>query len=890
MAGPSFALLTSQVGPIPDLATWMGWLPRFRGRSFTAALPFQMQVSEPLAVASQSPQERNSRLIPIQIDATPAGLGASPWPGGWQQALAALQPAAPEAGLVSSSNGTLSVGGGAGGPDRPGAPGAQPPALDANQIIVQWSPTSTAAERLAALQGIGGSVVTTIHTGLMQQLGQGMVEVISLPPGLSVEQAIRAYSNRPGVELAEADWMVGVQASSNDPYYTTSSLWGMYSSDSPTAAGGSGTTNQFGSQAEQAWRQGYTGSTKVVMGVIDTGIDYTHPDLYLNIWLNQGEIRGLSFFNDLTDFDGDGLITFRDLNHSSNAAFVSDINLNGRIDAGDLLRDSRWADGKDNDGNGYRDDLIGWDFFNNTNDPFRASDGDNHGTHVAGTIGGIGGNGTGVVGVNWDVQLMALKFLGPKGGSTSGAIAAVNYYADITARYGDTAQYVGTSNSWGGGGYSTTLYNAIVNGAEVGNLFVAAAGNSSANNDSTSSFPSNYSTTSALGWDAVVAVASITSSGALSSFSSYGSKTVDLGAPGSSINSTVAGGGYASYSGTSMATPHVSGALALLAAAFPQATPQQLLKALYDGTKATTSLSGKTVTGGRLDVNASLQLLSATLSDGGSSTNPPTYSLAAAANSVNEGGSISFTLTTTNVAENTTLVWKLSGSGITTADVDGGSLQGSLTVGADGKASFSVTLANDLTTEGAETLVAGLFADNTSTTVLSSASVVVNDTSLSPVSSTPLVLWGTTSNDVITGAGGNDQLAGVPARGTKAADLGRGQIDILTGGAGADLFLLADSRGTFYNDGNSRNQGTGDYALIKDFNVAEGDRLQLRAGTQILYRNVTLNGIATTEIFLGNGDNSFSAADELIARLENTALAPGSGVWVLGNQTWTTYV
>jgi hypothetical protein len=159
-----------------------------------------------------------------------------------------------------------------------------------------------------------------------------------------------------------------------------------------------------------------------------------------------------------------------------------------------------------------------------------------------------------------------------------------------------------------------------------------------------------------------------------------------------------------------------------------------------------------------------------------------------------------------------------------------------------------------------------------------------------PVSSTPQVLWGTTSNDVITGGSSNDQLAGVPSSGTLAADLGRGQIDTLTGGGGADLFLLADSRGTFYNDGNTKTQGTGDYALIKDFKIGEGDRLQLRAGSQFLYRNVTINGVANTEIFFGNGDNRFTAADELIARLENTSLAPGTGVYVVGNQTWATYV
>lgn len=794
----------------------------------------------------------------------------------------------PDVLTTAAGNGTAAFA--VNGSDRPaGNPdGASPTArLISDRILVQWSANSTAAQRRSALSSIGANLVEVIHSPLMRRLGQGPVEVIRLKAGMPAEQAIRAYTNRAGVELAEVDWVVGTQALSNDLLYANNgSLWGMYSSDSPTVAGGAGTTNLFGSQAEQAWAAGYTGSSAVVVGVIDEGIDYTHPDLYLNIWLNQGEIKGLSFFNELTDSNGDGLITFRDLNNSSNAGFVTDINANGRIDAGDLLSDLRWADGRDTDANGYIDDLVGWDFFYNTNNPYRAAEGDNHGTHVAGTIGAIGGNGLGVVGVNWDVQLMPLKFLGPNGGYTSGAVAAVNYYANMTSVHGSSAQYIGTNNSWGGGGSSSTLQNAIINGGRVGNLFVAAAGNSASNNDSTASYPANYSTASALGWDAVVAVASITNSGALSSFSSYGSSTVDLAAPGSSINSTVSGGGYANYSGTSMATPHVSGALALLAAALPQSTPQQRLQALYAGTAPTSSLTGRTATGGRLDVNRSLQLLSDAIG-----TPQPTYTLVAADSTVNEGGSLRFNLSTTHVAANTTLVWKLSGTGITTADVEGGTLQGSVTVDANGKAGFSVTLTNDALTEGAETLVASLFADAGSVTALSSATVTVNDTSQAPpVLDPPRVLWGTTGSDVIVGGTNNDQVAGVPATGTKGGSTGKGQIDTLTGGAGADRFLLADSRGTFYNDGSSRSQGATDHALIKDFSVAEGDRLQLRAGTQILFRNVTINTLATTEIFLGNGDSSFNTADELIARLENTALAPGSGVWVVGNQSWISLV
>jgi subtilisin family serine protease len=423
----------------------------------------------------------------------------------------------------------------------------------ANEILVQYN-SVVEADSAAQMRGIPGAIVAeSFQTNAMKQNGLGTMERLKLPQGLTVDRAIEQLKNNPHVKYAEPNWIYKPSAGSNDTYYTNGQLWGMYGDDAPSAVGPSGTTNQFGSQAEKAWNNGFTGSSNVYVGIIDEGFQYAHPDLDANSWTNT--------------FDP--------------------------------------VDGIDNDGNGKVDDVHGWDFFYNDNSVYDGT-ADDHGTHVAGTVGGEGGNGTGVAGVNWSVTMISAKFLGPTGGSTSGAIQALDYLTDLKQRHG--LNIVASNNSWGGGGFSQGLLDAIVRAANEGILFVAAAGNSAVNNDTSSSYPSNYSTVSGAGYEAVVAVASITNTGTKSSFSSWGANSVDIGAPGSAIISAVPSNSYASYSGTSMATPHVTGAAALYASKYPNATANDIRNAILASARPTASLSGITVTGGRLDVDAALAI------------------------------------------------------------------------------------------------------------------------------------------------------------------------------------------------------------------------------------------------------------------------------------------
>jgi subtilisin family serine protease len=239
---------------------------------------------------------------------------------------------------------------------------------------------------------------------------------------------------------------------------------------------------------------------------------------------------------------------------------------------------------------------------------------DTHGTHVAGTIGAAGDNGQGVIGVcGSGIRMVSAKFLGKRGGTTANAIKAVDYLTGLKKNNG--VNIVATNNSWGGGGFSQGLLDAIKRSAAEGIVFVAAASNDGRNNDTTASYPSNYVTdnpSTPENDDSVIAVAAIDKTGALASWSNYGKVQVDLAAPGVSILSTypvTAKGqtkpGYYAISGTSMATPHVTGSVARFVSRNPGASIAQIRQAILDAAKntPTASVEGKTVTGGRLNIS-----------------------------------------------------------------------------------------------------------------------------------------------------------------------------------------------------------------------------------------------------------------------------------------------
>lgn len=395
-------------------------------------------------------------------------------------------------------------------------------AMVGDHVIVKLlNPKMPEAELLALLGDGGASVRRRMPASGLWLVAFSQPEPDTVPRAISRMSRLREH-----ILVAEPDHVLTAQATPNDSSFST--LWGMHNT------GQSAGTVDADIDAPEAWDL-HTGSRSVVVGVIDTGIDLTHPDLAANLWTNPNEIAG---------------------------------------------------NGVDDDGNGYVDDTRGWDFVNGDNDP---ADDHGHGTHCAGTIGALGNNSAGVSGVCWQVSLLGLKFLNATAnGFESDAAEAVAYATGLGVTL--------TSNSYTGTTYTQVMKDAIDQAHQAGILFVAAAGNNGNNVEVYPEYPAAYSSPN------ILSVAATTRTDGLASFSNYGATQVDLAAPGNEINSTLSGGGYGLKNGTSMAAPHVAGACALLKGYKPALTHLQLRDLVLNTVNPLASLSGKCVSGGRLNL------------------------------------------------------------------------------------------------------------------------------------------------------------------------------------------------------------------------------------------------------------------------------------------------
>jgi subtilisin family serine protease/chitodextrinase len=420
-----------------------------------------------------------------------------------------------------------------------------------DQVIVRFKNNqqtpSVLAQQASLLSTLDLKVAKTIriNKGVTAQSGvkQDLVfTVLSLKGSKDLKTILKQLNDHPSVLYAEPDYIRSANVQPNDPDF--SQLWGLNNS------GQEGGQFDADIDAPEAWDTS-TGSANSVIGVIDTGVDYIHEDLAANMWINPSEIPD---------------------------------------------------DGIDNDNNGYVDDIHGIDCVNNDSDPM---DDASHGTHVAGTIGAEGNNGVGITGVNWNIKIMALKFLDASGnGTTTDQIECLAYAVNMKKNHGINIRI--TNNSYGGAAFTQVEKDAIQASADANMLFIAAAGNEFNNNDINPSYPATYDL------DNIISVAATDRTDNLPSFSNFGVTTVDIGAPGVDILSTTPGNQYQKFDGTSMASPHVAGAAALLWSNTPSLSALAIKNKLILLADPVPALASKTVSGRRLNINTALNCIPGT--------------------------------------------------------------------------------------------------------------------------------------------------------------------------------------------------------------------------------------------------------------------------------------
>ena len=405
-----------------------------------------------------------------------------------------------------------------------------------HELLVKFKPGTPPYVRQEIHRGVSATVLQRFARD------ERLVRV-RVPEGADLDSALAYYSTLADVQYVQKNLLYHiVETIPTDPGFAQQ--WGW-----KNTLPGANPLADVG--ATFAWDTAH-GRFSVVVADIDTGVDYTHRDLALNIWTNPGE-AGVKCANGIDD-DRDGLV----------------------------------------------DDCRGWNFYAYSNDPM---DDNGHGTHTSGTIGALTGNGLGVAGANWDVQIMPLKFTDATGtGTTAGAIAALDY----AVAHGATI----SNNSWGTTGFDPALLEAIKRAEAVGHLFITAAGNYGTNNDIYPFYPCDFTKYDQINNPNpptnIICVAATDAYNNRAGFSNYGFTTVHLGAPGVGILSTYRNQGYASLSGTSQATPHVTGGAALLKACKPSLPSATIRDILLSTVRQNSALIGITATGGIVNYQAAL--------------------------------------------------------------------------------------------------------------------------------------------------------------------------------------------------------------------------------------------------------------------------------------------